>query len=122
MDQENRTFVRRLLPWVWAGERGAGVGNPGATLSAYGYMQSQARVVLEAAKRGPLQSLTDRDLALREQPVTIYPHGTQKRVRAWARFGAEAVRADAKIVRSIPLAAGIEFRAGQHTFRCWTLL
>jgi hypothetical protein len=32
-----------------------------------------------ASKLGPLQSLTNRELALREHPVTIYPHGLQKR-------------------------------------------
>ena len=93
------------------------MGNPGATLSAYRDKQSQARSILEAAKRGPLQSLTDRELDIREQPVTIYPR--PKPVRAWVRFGPEAIRVDAKLVRSSPLAAGIEFRAGDQTFRCW---
>lgn len=93
------------------------MGNPGATLSAYRDMQSQARSILEAAKHGPLQSLTDREMDLREQPMTIYPR--PKRVSAWVRFGPESVRVDAKLVRSTPLAAGIEFRAGEQTFRCW---
>jgi hypothetical protein len=26
---------------------------------------------------------------------------------------------EAKVVRSTPLAAGIEFRAGERTYRCW---
>lgn len=93
------------------------MGNPGATLSAYREMQSQAKSILEAARRGPLQSLTDRELDAREQPMTVYPR--PKRVRAWVRFGPESVRVDAKLVRSTPLAAGIEFRAGEQTFRCW---
>lgn len=80
-------------------------------------MQSNARNILEAAKHGPLQSLTDRELDAREQPMTVYPR--PKRVRAWVRFGPEAVRVDAKLVRSTPLAAGIEFRADGQTFRCW---
>lgn len=116
MGWENRTLVLILLPWVLVGERGAGVGTPGARLSAYRDMQSQARAILKAAKRGPLQSLTDRELALREQPVTIYPHGAQKRVRAWVQFGPETIRVDAKLMRATPLAAGIEFRADGHTF------
>jgi hypothetical protein len=82
-------------------------------------MQAQHRAILSAARHGPLQSLTDRELDLREQPVTIYPQGTQRRVRAWVRFGPEAIRVDAKVVRSTPLAAGIEFRAEAQTFRCW---
>lgn len=93
------------------------MGNPGVTLSAYRDMQSNARNILEAAKHGPLQSLTDRELDAREQPMTVYPR--PKRVRAWVRFGPEAVRVDAKLVRSTPLAAGIEFRADGQTFRCW---
>lgn len=56
---------------------------------------------------------------MREQPVTIYPHALQRRVRAWVRFGAEALRADAKLMRSTPLAAGIEFHGETETFRCW---
>lgn len=95
------------------------MGNPGATLSAYRDMQSQARSILEAAKRGPLQSLTDRELALRDHPLTIYPYALQRRVKAWVRFGPESVRVDARIVRSTPLAAGIEFRAEEQMFRCW---
>lgn len=93
------------------------MGNPGATLSAYRDMQSNARAILEAATHGPLQSLTDRELDAREQPMTVYPR--PKRVRAWVRFGPQAVRVDARLVRSTPLAAGIEFRADGQTFRCW---
>ncbi|AQY01856.1 hypothetical protein [Microbacterium foliorum] len=88
-------------------------------LAPYYDMQAQHQAILAAAKRGPLQSLTDRELALREQPLTVYPHALQRRVRAWVRFGPEAIRVEAKIVRSTPLAAGIEFRAQAHTFRCW---
>jgi len=81
--------------------------------------QAANLAVLSAARHGPLQSLTDRELAVRERPLTICPPGAQRRVRVWVRFGAEAVRVEAKLVRSTPLAAGIEFRAGDQTFRCW---
>jgi hypothetical protein len=80
-------------------------------------MRSQHQAILSAAKHGPLQTLSDRELDSREQPVTIYPR--PRRVRAWVRFGPEAVRVDAKLVRSTPLAAGIEFRAEDKMFRCW---
>lgn len=93
------------------------MGNPGAMLSAYRDMQSQEREILAAAKHGPLQSLTSRELDVREQPMTVYPR--PKLVQAWVRFGPESVRVDAKLVRSTPLAAGIEFRAEGQTFRCW---
>jgi hypothetical protein len=81
-------------------------------------MRSQHQAILTAARSGPLQSLTDRELALREQPITIYPQ-PYRPVRAWVRFGPEAIRVDAKLARSTPTAAGIEFRAGDQTFRCW---
>jgi hypothetical protein len=93
------------------------MGNPGARLSAYNDMRSQHQSILAAAKHGPLQSLTDRELAVREQPMTTYPQ--PRRVRAWVRFGGEAVRVDAKLIRSTPTAAGVELRAEQQTFRCW---
>lgn len=80
-------------------------------------MHSQHQAILAAAKHGPLQTLTERELDVREQPVTMYPQ--PKRVRAWVRFGPESLRVDAKLMRSTPLAAGIEFRAEQQTFRCW---
>lgn len=82
-------------------------------------MRSQHQEILTAAKSGPLQSLTSRELDLRQQPLTVYPHSLQRRVRAWVRFGPEAIRVDARMVRSTPTAAGIEFRAGEQTFRCW---
>ncbi len=88
-------------------------------LAPYYDMRSQHHAILTAAKAGPLQSLTDRELDLRDTPVTIYPHALQRRVRAWVRFGPEAIRVDAKLMRSTPLAAGIEFTAEDQTFRCW---
>lgn len=93
------------------------MGNPGARLSAYRDWQSQKQSIIDAAQHGPLQSLTPRELDAREQPMTIYPR--PRRVRAWVRFGPEAVLVDAKLMRSTPLAAGIEFRAGDDTYRCW---
>lgn len=93
------------------------MGNPGGLRRAGLERRSQHHAILSAAKHGPLQSLTDRELDVREQPMTIYPR--PKPVRAWVRFGAESIRVDAKLLRSTPLAAGIEFRAEEHTFRCW---
>lgn len=82
-------------------------------------IRSARAAISAAARRGPLQTLTDRELSLREYPVTVYPHALQRRVRAWVRFGAEAIRVDAKIMRSTPLAAGIEFHGEDESFRCW---
>lgn len=93
------------------------MGNPGARLSQAYDRRDQWREILAAAKVGPLQSLTDREIGATEQPTTIYPR--PKRVRAWVRFGAVPVRVEASLLRSTPLAAGIEFRAEDQTFRCW---
>lgn len=80
-------------------------------------MYAAERDVTRAAKAGPLQSLTDRELNLREQPMTIYPQPTK--VRAWVRFGPTAVRVDARLLRSTPTAAGIEFHGEGQKYRCW---
>lgn len=88
-------------------------------LSPYYDMQAQHQAILSAVRHGPLQSLSGRELGLRETPVAVYPHTAQRRVRAWVRFGPEPICVDAKVVRSTPRAAGIEFRAADRTFRCW---
>ncbi|WCD91500.1 hypothetical protein [Microbacterium sp. nov. GSS16] len=95
------------------------MGRPSALREANVDRRSQWASIREAAKRGPLQSLTERELALDEHPMTVYPWRLQRRVRAWVRFGPESIRVDAKIVRSTPLAAGIEFRCEDQTLRCW---
>lgn len=95
------------------------MGNPGKTLAAHYDMRSQAQSIIAAGKHGPLQTLTDRELALAEHPVTVYPHSLQRKVRAWVRFGPESIRVDARLLRTTPKAAGIEFRAGDQRFRCW---
>lgn len=79
---------------------------------------SQHSAITEAARSGPLQSLTKRELALDVQPLTIYPR-PHRRVHAWVRFGPEAIRVEAELLRSTPSAAGIMFTAHEQTFRCW---
>lgn len=87
-------------------------------LAAHYDMRAQHREILRASQSGPLQTLSDRELALPEHPVTIYAQ-PYRVVRAWVRFGPTAVRVDAKLMRTTPVAAGIEFRADEQTFRCW---
>lgn len=79
---------------------------------------AEHRSILATAAAGPLQSLTDRELALNSQPLTIYPRPYPK-VIAWVRFGPEAVRVNAVLLRSTRTAAGIGFKAGERSFRCW---
>lgn len=95
------------------------MGRPSALREAATDKLVQEQSIVAAAKHGPLQSLTERELEVRDQPVTIYPWNAQRRVKAWVRFGPESIRVDAKIVRSTPLAAGIEFKAQGQTYRCW---
>lgn len=95
------------------------MGRPSALREANIDMRSQWASIREAAKHGPLQTLTPRELALEDNPMTVYPWRLQRKVKAWVRFGPESIRVDAKIVRSTPLAAGIEFRCEEHTLRCW---
>ncbi|MEJ6555289.1 hypothetical protein PQI51_09695 [Microbacterium esteraromaticum] len=95
------------------------MGRPSALREAAADKRMQEQSIVAAAKHGPLQSLTERELEVRDQPVTIYPWNAQRRVKAWVRFGPESIRVDAKIVRSTPLAAGIVFKAQGRTYRCW---
>ena len=82
------------------------MGRPSALREAATEKRMHDQAIVEAAEHGPLQSLTDRELEVRHQPLTIYPWNAQRRVRAWVRFGPESVRLDARIVRSTALAAG----------------
>ena len=68
-------------------------------------------------KEAPLQSLTSRELELDRLPVTIYPR--PRGCQAWVRIGPHAVRVSARVVRSTPRAAGIEFDVEERTIRCW---
>jgi hypothetical protein len=95
------------------------MGRPSALREAATEKRMHDQAILEAARHGPLQSLTEREREASAQPVTIYPWDAQRRVRAWVRFGPESVRVDARIVRSTALAAGIEFKAAGQTYRCW---
>lgn len=73
-------------------------------------MQMRHRSIVQASKTRTLRSLTCREVAVREQPVMIYPR-PYARVRAGMRFGSEAIRMDGPLMRLTPLAAGIAFRA-----------
>lgn len=94
------------------------MGRPSALREAAIEMRSQWSSIREAARHGPLQTLSKRELNLDDQPMTIYPHRLQRRVKAWVRFGSQEIRVDAKLVRSTPLAAGIEYRCDDATLRC----
>lgn len=50
--------------------------------------------------------------------MTIYPQ-PYRVVSAGMRFGPTPNRVDTELARSTRTAAGIEFRAGDQTCRCW---
>jgi len=50
-------------------------------------MRTQWRSIREAAKHGPLQTLTERELEVRDQPLTVYPRNAQIQVKAWCVSG-----------------------------------
>ena len=80
--------------------------------------RAEERLITQAANAGPLQSLSKRELALDRHPLTTYPY-PQRRVQAWVRFGAEPIRVEARLMRTTPTAAGIEFKAQDQVYRCW---
>lgn len=82
-------------------------------------LKAYEKRLLEASKQGPLQSLTDQELNVNGTPMTVYPPGIAKAVRAWVRFGATPFEVRAYIVRSTPNAAGIEFSIDEKQYRCW---
>lgn len=104
------------------------MGEPSALRAAANDRRAEHALIRAAAKRGPLRSLSERELDLRPHPVTIYPYAAQRTVLAWVHFGAgkneELLRVRARLVRNTPLAAGIEFfvqdEDGQRTtYRRW---
>ncbi len=70
-----------------------------------------------AATAGPLQSLTDAELELDTEPLTIAPQPHP--VKAWVRFGSTAIRVDAEACRWTERAVGIRFTAGGRELRTW---
>jgi hypothetical protein len=69
-----------------------------------------------AATAGPLQSLTEAELELDREPVTI---PRPQAVRARVRFGPTAVRVDAEACRWTERAVGIRFRVRDRELRAW---
>lgn len=75
------------------------------------------RLLVEIAKRGPLQTLDPRELELDKLPVTIDPEPDE--ARAWVRFGAYPVLVDVLVDRWTKNAVGVRFMVGETEMRCW---
>jgi hypothetical protein len=75
------------------------------------------RIVERDAAEGPLQRLTDPELELDRQPLTIDPH--PKPAKAWVRFGNTPVLVNALVHRWTPRACGISFEVAGKPMRTW---
>lgn len=70
-----------------------------------------------ASEAGPLQSLTDKELRLDLEPVTIDPR--PKRAKVWVRFGATPALVDAEVCRWTADACAIRFQLGDREMKAW---
>lgn len=81
---------------------------------------AEQRELREAAKVGPLQSLTDAQIGLGRSVVSIVPDGVEMWARAWLRFGTVDVRATVRVRRWTPTAVGVEVETPEEQIlRCW---
>lgn len=111
-----RTSVRLGILWVLAGEE-AVVGSNKRYADHYDRLMDARLLDRIAATAGALQSLTDAELELDREPVTIAPR--PRAVEAWVRFGPTAVRVEAEACRWTERAVGIRFRVGDRELRAW---
>ncbi|NHI16885.1 hypothetical protein [Microbacterium excoecariae] len=85
----------------------------------HGEKLREERELRDAAKAGPLQSLTPEQLALHAHPLTVAPERHQPITRAWLRFGTTDVRVTVRACRWTDHAVGIETRIHNHVLRAW---
>lgn len=84
-----------------------------------GEQRAQLHRLLEARKRGHLHSLTEEQLRLSTQVVSIAPERVTLKALAWLRFGDAEVRCAVRVKRWTDDAVGIEVDVGEETLRCW---
>jgi hypothetical protein len=83
--------------------------------------RAQERELRQARERGPLQSLTDDQLRLHRETVSIPPERPGLWAWAWLRFGLDGhVRCKVRIARWTESAVGVELRLyDDEVLRCW---
>ena len=84
-----------------------------------GAQRSQQRRLLEATRRGPLQSLSDEQLQLGARVVSLAPERSPMWALAWLRFGDTQVRCTVQVKRWTADAVGVELVVGEELLRCW---
>lgn len=80
---------------------------------------AEARELREARAHGALHTLTDHQLRLHVEPVTVVPERVTKWALAWLRFGDADVRCTVRVRRWTPQAVGVEVNIEGEILRCW---
>ena len=84
-----------------------------------GAQLAEERELRAARKSGLLQSLTDAQIRLGREVVSIVPDGAEMWGRAWLRFGTIDVRACVRVMRWTSDAVGVEVDIAGERLRCW---
>lgn len=80
---------------------------------------AEERELREARGHGQLHSLTDEQLALSRNALTIAPERVDLWARAWLRFGDVDVRCTVRVRRWTDDAVGVEAAIDGERLRCW---
>lgn len=81
--------------------------------------RAEERELREASKQGQLHTLSDEQLRLYSQVVSIAPTRRALWGLAWLRFGSVDVRCSVKILRWTADAVGVEVDVDGTPQRCW---
>ncbi|GHE06883.1 hypothetical protein [Klenkia taihuensis] len=84
-----------------------------------GARRGQERRLQEIRLQGRLQSLTEEQLDLDNQAVSIAPERATMWGLAWLRFGDADIRCPVRVRRWTDDAVGVEVDVGTETLRCW---
>ena len=81
--------------------------------------RAEQRELIEAAKSGPLHTLTDEQLWLADRVISIAPDRLRLWGLAWLRFGDVDVHCTVLVKRWTDDAVGIEVDVDGTKLRCW---
>lgn len=80
---------------------------------------AEQRELRDARAKGPLQTLTDAQLRLGTQVLSIAPERAPMWARAWLRFGDVDLRCTVRVRRWTADAVGVEVDVDGEALRCW---
>lgn len=81
--------------------------------------RAEQRELTAARAKGPLQSLSSEQLALRHATLTRAPPDRISWGLAWVRFGDRDIQCTVRIGCWTQNAVGIELHIGEERLRCW---